>query len=232
MSLISESTPAQDPGTWGLLVLHALAFAATLLVGYMLDGTAYCADFPSPFVCGLALGWKSNEAIAAQGAVWRLVTAAMVHGGGLHLLVNGSALYAVGPLAERAYGWRQMVGIYFCAGIAGNFLSYLGNPNPAVGASGSIFGLIAALIVVRLMTPSAVSPGHARWLLIGAIGTLLLGFPLEFIDNAGHIGGLLGGALAGWALADSRHPSMIRWLVPSGVSVGCLVVPFWLTGAT
>ena len=85
------------------------------------------------------LRWQVNQAIV-DGQVYRLLTACVLHANLLHLAVNSYSLHAVGPAYEAAVGRPCFVGTYVASGFVGNVLSFRMSPNPAVGASGAIFG--------------------------------------------------------------------------------------------
>jgi rhomboid protease GluP len=165
------------------------------------------------------LGAKVNDLIA-QGAYWRLLTATFLHANLIHIFFNGYALYALGPEAERIYGTRRFLGIYFLAGLAGSLASYLMSSAVSVGASGAIFGLIGGLGVFYYLNRAALGEfGRAQVQNMVAIAmiNLFIGFANQgTIDNWGHLGGLAGGALAGLALAprlrvDARlYPPALR----------------------
>ncbi len=76
-----------------------------------------------------------NAAIAA-GQWWRLVTPALLHGDLVHLAVNSYTFNNLGPTVERLYGAPRYLAVYFLAAVGGNVASYLGSPNPSLGASG------------------------------------------------------------------------------------------------
>lgn len=152
----------------------------------------------------LIWGAKENAAIFMGGQYYRFLTAMFLHGGLAHLFFNSFALYSLGGEAERLYGTQRFVAIYLIAGIGGGLLSYSFNPNPSVGASGAIFGLIGALSAF-FYTARNVLGGIARQqlgsLMFITLINLALGFTTAYIDNNAHIGGLLTGAVVGWLLA-------------------------------
>ncbi|NOK58417.1 MAG: hypothetical protein GFH27_549279n223 [Chloroflexi bacterium AL-W] len=149
-------------------------------------------------------GAKSNADIAFNGEYYRFLTAMFLHGSLLHMLFNGFALYSIGPETERVYGTARFVVLYFIAGFAGGVASYAITPNPSVGASGAIFGMIGALAVFFYIARGVLGQ-MARDQLGGLITVIVLnlfiGFSVPNIDNMGHIGGLIGGAVVGWFLA-------------------------------
>jgi rhomboid protease GluP len=145
----------------------------------------------------LEFGAKDNGLIKA-GQYWRFVTPIFLHGGWLHLLVNGFSLYRLGGSMERIYGPTKYLLVFILAGIAGNMLSYLLSPTMSLGASGALFGLVGAGLVFpvrfRSLIPVEVRTSILRQLIPVAVINLAIGFSLQgIIDNWAHIGGLLGG---------------------------------------
>ena len=149
----------------------------------------------------LLLGAKINEAIAA-GQIWRLLTAVFIHAGLVHFLFNMYALYYLGQQVEAFFGWLRFTIIFLFSGLAGSTLSLLFNANPSVGASGGVFGLIAALGVFLYRNRALFGQQGRHQLqnivVIAAIN-LLIGLQ-GGIDNWGHLGGLLGGLVLGWLI--------------------------------
>jgi rhomboid protease GluP len=192
----------------------------------------------------IVLGAKWNPAIDA-GQWWRLLTPMVLHGGLIHLLFNSWALYALGVDAERQFGTARFATVYLLAGLAGSIASYVFNPNvPSVGASGAIFGLIGALgafaYTVRSLIGAEASKMQLGQIISLALINLLFGFSVPNIDNAAHIGGLIAGGIAGFALApryviDRRFEPpivargdqpLVGWSV-AGVILVALIAWFW-----
>ena len=146
-------------------------------------------------------GWLSRDTIAHH-EYWRLVTAGFLHSGFFHLLFNMFALYVLGSLLEPAIGRLRFGLVYFVSLLSGSFGALLLQPDsPTVGASGAIFGLMAAAVLV--MRNAGVSPlesGLGVWLVLNLVFT----FTFPNISIGGHLGGLVGGALAGLFLYDLR----------------------------
>jgi membrane associated rhomboid family serine protease len=171
----------------------------------------------------LNLLWLDKAGVAA-GEWWRLLSVTLVHGGILHLAMNMYALFLVGPLVERIYGWKVFALMYALCAIAGSVGSYLlGDPTaPSVGASGAIFGLFGVLLAAsRIHDPVLDRQGRA---LVGQIGglivlNLIIGFGAVGvginIDNNAHVGGLLAGMWLGFVLVP-RNVRTLRdlWQVP------------------
>jgi rhomboid protease GluP len=162
------------------------------------------------FAWEIAAGALSDEdAIIAAGALardqvragewWRLVSATFLHGGFDHLIGNMIVLYIVGIALEHAVGFTSTAFIYFASGIAGSVLSMLMSPGPSVGASGAIFGVAGAVIVVLWRFRDRYHLRDKRIgivLAVWAAYQLAIGFMLPFVDNFAHLGGLAGGAVA------------------------------------
>ena len=138
-----------------------------------------------------------------QGEAWRLLSATLLHGNFEHLVGNAVSLYILGMACEHAYGMRPMLVVYLASGIAGSLLSVANGPGPSVGASGAIFGLMGAVLVLfwkhhaeLLVRDKRIGVVVAAW----AIFTIIQGLVTPMVDNAGHVGGLLGGMVTAWAM--------------------------------
>lgn len=162
------------------------------------------------FAWELAVGaLDSADAIVAAGAlqrsevlrgeVWRLATAPFLHGGFDHIVGNCVVLYIVGMGCEHAIGPRQTLWVYSTAGFAGSLLSAVVNPGPSVGASGAIFGVMAALVyVLHAHRDRIVVRDNRIGFVLGVwtIYQIASGFLTPYVDNMAHAGGVLGGLLA------------------------------------
>eukprot|EP00884_Botryococcus_braunii_P021951 jgi/Botrbrau1/843/Bobra.0352s0037.1 len=148
------------------------------------------------------LGAKVNSAINA-GQWWRLVTPVFLHANLLHLVSNNYGLQNLGPPVEVLSGRKRFLAIYFISAVAGTLASYKMSPYPSVGASGAIFGLGGALAVYFQRNRSLF--GKASDSVLQQLGQSLavnvaMGLAVRKVDNWGHLGGLLGGALTAWLL--------------------------------
>ncbi|UTI41719.1 rhomboid family intramembrane serine protease [Niallia sp. RD1] len=167
-------------------------------------------------------GAKVNYLIA-DGEWWRLITPIFLHIGILHLLMNSIALYYVGPLIERIFGNSRFLFIYLFAGFSGVFASYLLSPSLSAGASGAIFGCFGALLYFAWQFPKLFFRVMGWNVIIIIIINLIFGFTIQGIDNAGHIGGLVGGFLA---TAIVHFPKKKSWKI----QLSALVMTFLLIG--
>ena len=140
-----------------------------------------------------------DPALVKEGQYYRLVTSMFLHGGIIHLLSNMYALYMVGKELENFLGKPKFIFIYFFSGIMGSLLSCI-SPYNSLGASGAIFGLFGALLYFgyhyRLYFGSVILKEIIPVILIN----LIIGFSLPQINNAAHIGGLIGGVFSTMAL--------------------------------
>jgi membrane associated rhomboid family serine protease len=156
-------------------------------------------------------GALSGPAVA-DGEYWRLVSAGFLHAGFFHLLFNMFSLWILGSLLEPAIGQLRFALIFFVSLLAGSFGALLMDPNSlTVGASGGIFGLMgAAVIVMRNRGINPLESGLGLWIGLN----LLITFTVSGISIGGHIGGLIGGTLAALVLFEA--PSVLR--VPPGMA--------------
>ena len=155
----------------------------------------------------LFLDWALVPGAVADGEWWRLITGGFLHFGPIHLLFNMMALWVIGRDIEPALGHARFLAVYLVSLLGGSAAVMLFSPPNALvaGASGAVFGLMGALAVLlrRLKIP------------LGQVGGLIavnlaITFLLPGISVAGHLGGLVVGAVATAALvyapADRRVP--------------------------
>jgi membrane associated rhomboid family serine protease len=154
----------------------------------------------------------------ADGEYYRLVTAMFLHYGPLHLLLNMWALWVLGRILEGVLGPIRFLALYLVSGLGGSVAVYVFAPDaPTVGASGAIFGLFAGLFIVLKRLGRDTS---------SVIPILVLNIAISFVPGislAGHLGGLVTGAIIAAALAYAPRTS--RNLVVGGV-VGALLAVF------
>lgn len=149
------------------------------------------------------MGAKFGPAI--QDGDWhRLVMPIMLHGGWLHLAMNSFGLWTVGPLVERIFGSTYFAAIYVFSGIFGVVASYWNSPVLSVGASGALFGIVAAAAVYFGVNRKLLQRQERRFfftLLVLIAGNLLVGEFIPGIDQAAHVGGLVAGAIIAFVAA-------------------------------
>ncbi len=177
-------------------------------------------------------GAVSRPAVA-DGEVWRVLTAGFLHAGLLHLMFNAFALYILGSMLEPAIGRLRFATIYFVSLLAGSFGALLVEPDAlTVGASGAIFGLMgAAIVVMRNRGINPMESGLGLWLGINLVFT----FAIPGISIGGHLGGLIGGALAAALMFDLRDrvrmPQLVPVLLAASVGGASIVGSIALSGA-
>ncbi|MGX4642906.1 rhomboid family intramembrane serine protease [Massilia sp. SYSU DXS3249] len=212
----SPSTPV----IWGLLAANIGIFALmwyarqhyqASLAGPLREFFALHPNVSAMLHAQQLVDWGSNLGRRTLGGEWwRLVSSMFLHGSIWHLGFNMLALWQVGRLTERIFGSARFIGLYLLAGVSGSIASVLWNPNVnSVGASGAIFGIIGGLLAFLGRPNSGVPPTVVSELRASLVPFLLfslwMGFIYPHTDNAAHIGGLLGGWLAGHLLARSIH---------------------------
>ena len=156
-----------------------------------------------------AAGALVREEVVERGQMWRMISAIFLHGGVDHYISNAIGLFILGMVCEHAFGRAQFFVLFVLSGIAGSLLSMVMNPGPSVGASGAIFGLQGAAIVLFRQHRHRLLVRDRRIgfvLLIWAAYSILGGFVSPFIDNGAHIGGAIGGAL----IARRLHPVAVE----------------------
>lgn len=161
------------------------------------------------------LGAKSNVGIL-QGQYWRLLTPIFLHAGILHLAFNGYFLYRIGPWVERHFGSARFAAIYLLSGAGASLASFALNPNPAVGASGALFGLIGAMLPMLYRNRALIANTGSLIgnIIMTIVFNLLIGLS-PGIDNWAHVGGLVCGLALGWLISPrlairERTPDLIR----------------------
>jgi len=159
-----------------------------------------------------SLGAKRSDMIMEGRQLYRLLTPIFLHGGIGHLMANSYSLKSMGMNVERAFGQPRLLATYIVSGITGNILSAIQSPNPAVGASGAIFGLVGAYYTFLSRNQELFGyAGHMqKSALIETIGfNLLLGMTNPMIDNWGHIGGFIGGVGMSWLIGPKLYVAQI-----------------------
>jgi membrane associated rhomboid family serine protease len=178
------------------------ALVAANVIVYLITGAQSRQGLTDPGsapINGLFTKWQLFlPAVHDQDQYYRLVTSGFLHVSLLHIASNMLALVIIGPPLERLLGRWRFLAVYFAGLLGGSAMIYLlGNHlQPVVGASGAIFGLFgAALVMARRLGLDL------QWL----IGIIVLNFVFTFsiadVSKLGHIGGFLGGLLAAVAIA-------------------------------
>ena len=154
--------------------------------------------------------FASRESIIASGALvrdrvlageyWRMLSAPWLHGGPDHLIGNCISLFILGLGCEHALGAFGMGAVFLASAVGGSAMSMAVSPGPSVGASGAIFGLMSALIIVLHRQRDKIFLRDKRIGVVIAVWagyTFLSGALSPYVDNAAHLGGLVAGAIVG-----------------------------------
>ncbi|HLI32732.1 MAG TPA: rhomboid family intramembrane serine protease [Solirubrobacteraceae bacterium] len=202
-------TMAQYPrATYALIAINLIAFLAEqgqfTLSSSAIHGTV------------IDEGILAREPVALGHQYWRLVTSAFLHENLMHIGFNMLILYWVGRMIEPAIGSARLLAIYLTALLAGSFGALLATPDPSLGASGAIFGLLGAAAVELHARRIPIMQSGIGWMIVINLG---YSFLLPHISYGAHIGGLIGGALAAYALRAAGA----RRMVALGY-VGCLAI--------
>src|SRR5919199_2817661 len=179
-------------GQGSLLTKALIALNVGIYLAELAGGASVNADRGWIFENGALFG-----PLVAAGDWWRLITAAFLHYGPFHLGLNMLALWWFGAPLEEALGRGRYLLLYLVSGLAGSAGALLLSPNVAtVGASGAIFGILgAALVLERQGTP--VFGGALMLIVINLVFT----FSVGNISVGGDLGGLAGGILGTLALS-------------------------------
>ena len=205
-------SPKKPVVTYALIIINLFVFLFPMFYGNTEQVYNLFASY-GPFV--------------KMGEYYRLLTAAFLHANIAHLIFNMYALWIIGMQLESFIGrWRYLV-VYLFSAITGSLLSVIVTPDAvSVGASGAIFGLLGALLYFgyhyRVYLGTVIKSQIIPLIVIN----LLLGFMVPGIDNAAHIGGLIGGALIMIGVGvkyKSSNFEKINGLIVSAIYLGFLI---------
>ena len=229
----------RNPGMWGLTDLLNRAFRgrnvsgvisivciALYVTSLVFDPAALLRprgpfDIFSPSGRALQTLGMTHGFAWTYGHWWTLVTSIYLHGSLLHILFNVLWIRQLGPAVEDLYGRARLIIVFTIAGIVGFAVSNVVSGFPTVGASGSIFGLLGAMVAYgrkRGGTFGAmVLRQYGQWALI----LFVFGLLMPGVNNWAHGGGFVGGLLAGLALSfeDVRQESGLDRLLAAACVV-------------
>jgi membrane associated rhomboid family serine protease len=186
--------------TYGLIAINVLAFLTEQGQFTVTSSSIYGN------VVNEGVLWRYGVGVEHQ--YWRLLTSGFLHENLLHIGFNMYLLYLLGTMLEPAIGSARFATIYMTSLLAGSAGALFATAAPSLGASGAIFGLMGAAVVeLRSRRISVMESGIGGLIILN----LILSFTIANISVGAHIGGLIGGALAGLAIrtADSRR---LPWL--------------------
>lgn len=147
-----------------------------------------------------------------QGDVYRLLTSMFLHGSVQHLFSNMIVLYYVGEIVERELGPFPYAVLYLLSGLAGNIFSagyelMTGNFGSSVGASGAVFGVEGALLLLVMLHRGRLSTMTAGRVAFAIAFSLYCGFTSVGVNNAAHVGGVLMGFFTAAIIAAIKNRS-------------------------
>jgi len=173
------------------VVVYILQVLSTALFGDAINGIGWLE----------LLGARFNSAIRA-GELWRFITPVFLHGSPTHIFFNMYALLSLGTFLERQLGHGRFTLLYFLGGFSGNVFSFLftGADGFSLGASTAVFGLVAAEAIFFYQNRKLFG-AQARQAIGNVVFIIVINLFIGLapgIDNWGHVGGLLGGAMFAW----------------------------------
>lgn len=189
------------------------------------------------------MDWAKINSLIYEGQYYRLISSMFVHLEMLHFFFNAYALYLFGRDVERLFGHLRFAIIYFLGGLAGSVASLIYTDAPSIGASGAIFAVFAAMGVYyyhhqRLYGEIA----RQRLIQMGVLAIINIMFgmlPDVRIDNAAHIGGLIGGFILAWFISpeyeimgretmqprlEDTNPSQNWFFVPVAFTIAIAII--------
>jgi membrane associated rhomboid family serine protease len=176
--------------TYTLVAINVLLFLVEMAQGVMVRGVGGSQLVDDGAIYGPAI---------ADGEWWRMITGGFLHAGLIHIAFNMYLLWILGGALERFAGSLRFLAIYFVALLWGSAGALLLSPDSrTVGASGAVFGLMAALFLLERQKGIALLGGS-----VGALLAINLVFTFAFpgVSIGGHIGGILGGVAAAFVLS-------------------------------
>ena len=184
---------ASYAGTGALVTKALIGINVLVYLGELAQGAGLNANSGSIYIKGVLYG-----PFVASGDWWRLITSAFLHYGPFHLGMNMLALWWFGAPLEQALGRGRFLLLYLVSGLAGSAGALIDKPlSPTVGASGAIFGILGAMLVLEWQRSHVIGGSVLPIIAINLVFT----FTISSISIGGHIGGLVGGALGVLALS-------------------------------
>jgi rhomboid protease GluP len=166
-------------------------------------------------------GAKYAPYIIGRGEWWRLITAAFLHGGLLHIGMNSWVLFDLGPQVNESFGTPRFLTIYFVSSITGYLASLYWSSSVSIGASAGLCGLIGAMIALGTRDRSAFGAALRRQYVQWMIYLLIFGLVISGVDNAAHIGGLAGGFVIAYLAGTPGFSDAMEnfWRLAAGISL-------------
>lgn len=176
--------------------MTAIMIIVNLVVFLVVDFTGGGLNTMHMLDCG-----ASYTPFILEGGEWyRLFTCMFLHFGMEHLANNMLVLFVLGGRLERTVGKVRFLLIYLTGGILGNIISLILDTitqdySVSAGASGAVFAVMGAMIYLLIRFRGRLEDLSVRQILIMAVLSLYFGFTSSGVDNAAHVGGMIGGFL-------------------------------------
>lgn len=176
--------------TYAIMIICIILFIMMYIFGNGSESTNTLINFGANY-----------DVLTKSGEYYRLFTCMFLHIGIMHLICNMYSLYVIGKEVEGLFGkWKYLL-IYLLSGICGSMLSLAFSYNTvSAGASGAIFGLLGALLYFGYYYRTYLGAVMRTSIIPVILFNLVIGFLSSGIDNAAHIGGLVGGVLIAMAV--------------------------------
>ncbi|WP_026882717.1 rhomboid family intramembrane serine protease [Clostridium akagii] len=151
----------------------------------------------------ISMGAKENSLIS-NGEYYRLLTSEFLHAGIVHITMNMYSLYIVGKLVEKIYGKSRYIVIYIVSAIGASTLSYLFSNSMSIGASGAIFGIMGATLVMAYKLRDRIGKGFLKNVIAVIVINLIFSVSVPNIDLFAHLGGFISGTILSWLLYKEK----------------------------
>jgi membrane associated rhomboid family serine protease len=230
----SSSTPVV---TQAIIAINVVAFLAETAAGAPLGGGGGGSIYNHGVLFGPAISghlvFPPGFPFAGHHQYWRLLTSGFLHDGILHIGLNMLFLYMMGPMIENAIGRVNYAAVYGASLLAGAFGALAFTPlAQTVGASGAIFGIFGALIVIAHNRGISIwQSGLGLTLIINLVFTL----SVKGISIGGHVGGLAAGLICGFAFVELGERRRMRYaplLVCALIAVVSVIGAIAVAGGT
>jgi membrane associated rhomboid family serine protease len=204
--------PSAPVVTQILIAINVLAFLGEVATGTGIGGVSV-GHVGTLYTKGVLYG----PFITQLHQYYRLVTAGFLHDGILHIAFNMWFLFIMGPMLESAIGRVNYIAVYAASLLTGSFGALLLSPDlPSLGASGALFGVLGALMVVSHYRRISIwQNGLALTLIINIVFSLTI----ADVSIGAHIGGFVGGAICGWLIMELGERRNLAAIALAGCGV-------------
>lgn len=185
--------------TLGIIFINFFIFLLMYLLGNGSKDVYTLIDFGALYKTGVL-----------SGEYYRLISCAFLHIGVIHLLVNSYSLYVLGSQLESFLGKFKFLFVYLISALCGSLMSIIFTDGVSAGASGAIFGLLGSILYFGYNYRVFLGNVLKSQIIPLIILNLSLGFVFDGIDNAAHIGGLVGGLFATMAVGLKHKSSLFE----------------------